>query len=448
MATVHTATHVDDLPEDIRLAETKKAAKSGFFGALAEYYDFGLYGTASALIFPVVFFGGADNPQLATIASLGSFGVAYLARPLGAVVLGHLGDTWGRKNTLYLTLGLMGFATMVIGFLPSYEAIGPAAAIILLLMRLIQGFSAGGEQAGSNTLTSEWAPPARRGHFTAFTMHGLALGQLLALGAFIPFSGDDSFLFGIGWRIPYFIAIPIILYALWVRSKVSDPITTPTSPVEAPDGQAADRTDAKAPDTSLRNLFANHWRSVLRVICMGQYAITGTLLGNYALNYGTTQWGIEKNVLLALATGSMVFGLAVQPAWASLSDRIGRRPVYLTSMIALVLLFPVMFYALQTQNGWFIAVMFTIVGLVATGGNVVQASLYTELFPTEVRMAGYAVSTQIGNIIVGFTPMISAILVRPGAFGWVPVLAFTSAMMTLGIIACFTTKETRGSVIV
>lgn len=200
-------------PSSTRLREEAalRARSSGFWGGIAEYYDFGLYGTAAAVIFPTVFFGGGENPVLANIASLASFGVAYLARPLGAIVLGNLGDTWGRKNTLYLTLGLMGMATLVIGFLPSYDQIGFAAPIILLFMRLVQGFSAGGEQAGSNTLTSELAPPSKRGRMTAWTMHGLLIGQLLGLAAFIPVSGNEEFLMSWGWRIPYFVAIPLVL---------------------------------------------------------------------------------------------------------------------------------------------------------------------------------------------------------------------------------------------
>ncbi|ANE03878.1 MFS transporter [Corynebacterium crudilactis] len=415
----------------------KKAAKSGFWGGLAEYYDFGLYGTASAVIFPTVFFGGAENAYLANIASLASFGVAYLARPLGAIVLGRLGDSWGRKNTLFLTLGLMGFATLVIGFLPSYAQIGPAAGIILVIMRLIQGFSAGGEQAGSNTLTSEWAPPEKRGFYTAFTMHGLALGQLLALGAFIPFSGSDSFLFSWGWRIPYFIAIPVILYAIYVRTKVTEP---PRRVVPE-----AEQTAHKA---GLSTLFRFHWKNVLRIIFMGQFAITGVLLTNYSLNYGVTAWNMEKSQLLTLATVSMVVGLLVQPLWASLSDKIGRRPVYITSMVGLVLLFPILFYSLTTGNVFFMAVVYVLLGLISTGGNVVQAPMYTEMFPTEVRMTGYALSTQLANIVVGFTPMIAAMLVKPGELGWVPVLVFTSIMMGLGILSCISNKETKGSVIV
>ncbi|MDY5129750.1 MFS transporter [Actinotignum urinale] len=418
------------------LKETKKAAKSGFWGAIAEYYDFSLYATAAALIFPTVFFGGQENGQLANIASLASFGVAYLARPLGALVLGHLGDTWGRKKTLYLSLGSMGVATTVIGFLPSYDTIGSAAVWILLAMRLVQGFSAGGEQAGSNTLTSEWAPPEKRGFYTAFTMHGLAIGTVLALFVYVPFGNNDSFLYSWGWRIPYWIAIPIIMYALWVRSKVSDPPRK---------NEGRELTAEEKEASSVVTLFRYHWKNVIRVIFMGQYAITGVLISNYALNYGTKYWNIPRSTLLALATVSLLVGLAVQPLWASWSDKIGRKPVYLISMIALVVLFPVYFWGLQLQNVVFLSVVIVIMGLISTGGNVVQAPMYTEMFPTELRMTGYAVSTQIGNIIVGFTPMIAALLVQEGPWGWVPVLIFTSIMMILGIISCISNKETKGS---
>ncbi|MEW6873043.1 MFS transporter [Trueperella pyogenes] len=411
-----------------------------------------MYGTAAAVIFPTVFFGGGENPVLANIASLASFGVAYLARPLGAIVLGNLGDTWGRKNTLYLTLGLMGMATLVIGFLPSYDQIGLAAPIILLFMRLVQGFSAGGEQAGSNTLTSELAPPSKRGRMTAWTMHGLLIGQLLGLAAFIPVSGNEEFLMSWGWRIPYFVAIPLVLFALWKRAKIREPraVYERIAQLEGRTHEpnlGADCAVHKG-KVSVITLFRHHLPNVVRVMMMAQYAITGVLLSNYLLNYATTYWGWERQTLLSLATMTMMLGLPTQPLWAALSDRIGRRPVYIISMVSLIVSFPVVFWSVQLENIGLLTTTMVVMGLMATGGNVVQAPLYTEIFPTEVRMTGYAVSTQLGNIIVGFTPMIAAMLVRPGAFGWVPVLIFTTIMMGMGVIACLSTKETMGAVIV
>lgn len=441
-------------PSSTRLREEAalRARSSGFWGGIAEYYDFGLYGTAAAVIFPAVFFGGGENPVLANIASLASFGVAYLARPLGAIVLGNLGDTWGRKNTLYLTLGLMGMATLVIGFLPSYDQIGLAAPIILLFMRLVQGFSAGGEQAGSNTLTSELAPPSKRGRMTAWTMHGLLIGQLLGLAAFIPVSGNEEFLMSWGWRIPYFVAIPLVLFALWKRAKIREPraVYERIAQLEGRTREpnlSADCAVHKG-KVSVITLFRHHLPNVVRVMMMAQYAITGVLLSNYLLNYATTYWGWERQTLLSLATMTMVLGLPTQPLWAALSDRIGRRPVYIISMVSLIVFFPVVFWSVQLENIGLLTTTMVVMGLMATGGNVVQAPLYTEIFPTEVRMTGYAVSTQLGNIIVGFTPMIAAMLVRPGAFGWVPVLIFTTIMMGMGVIACLSTKETMGAVIV
>ncbi|WP_461013505.1 MFS transporter [Trueperella pyogenes] len=441
-------------PSSTRLREEAalRARSSGFWGGIAEYYDFGLYGTAAAVIFPAVFFGGGENPVLANIASLASFGVAYLARPLGAIVLGNLGDTWGRKNTLYLTLGLMGMATLVIGFLPSYDQIGLAAPIILLFMRLVQGFSAGGEQAGSNTLTSELAPPSKRGRMTAWTMHGLLIGQLLGLAAFIPVSGNEEFLMSWGWRIPYFVAIPLVLFALWKRARIREPraVYERIAQLEGRTHEpnlGADCAVHKG-KVSVITLFRHHLPNVVRVMMMAQYAITGVLLSNYLLNYATTYWGWERQTLLSLATMTMMLGLPTQPLWAALSDRIGRRPVYIISMVSLIVSFPVVFWSVQLENIGLLTTTMVVMGLMATGGNVVQAPLYTEIFPTEVRMTGYAVSTQLGNIIVGFTPMIAAMLVRPGAFGWVPVLIFTTIMMGMGVIACLSTKETMGAVIV
>lgn len=303
-------------------------------------------------------------------------------------------------------------------------------------------------------------------------MHGLAIGQLAAMGAFIPFSGSDEVLYGIGWRIPYWIAIPVVLYALWIRTKVDEPpkktelsaeetieaevasieegaassdsVFADTATTQMTSSIAGTKLQQSAKKGTISHLFKNHWPNVIRVILMGQCAITGALMGTYGLNYGSTYWDLDKPRLLTVATLSLFIGQLVQPLWANLSDKIGRHPVYLSSMIGLLIMFPLIFWSLQSKNWYLIFATYLFAGLIMTGGNVVQAALYTELFPKEVRMSGYAISTQIGNIFVGFTPMIIAILVRPGAFGWIPVLIFTTTMMGLGVIACFTTRETSG----
>src|SRR3712207_249157 len=195
----------------------RKAALASFVGSMLEYYDFFIYGSAAGLVFPTVFFSDLD-PATATLSSLATFGVAYVARPVGAVIIGHFGDKVGRKKMLVLTLLMMGVSTFLIGALPSYAAIGVAAPVLLVLLRVLQGLSAAGEQSGANSLTMEHAPEGRRGFFTSFTLSGTQAGLILATLVFIPVAAlPEEQLYSWGWRIPFFLSAVVVAVGYWVR---------------------------------------------------------------------------------------------------------------------------------------------------------------------------------------------------------------------------------------
>ncbi|MFC7571140.1 MFS transporter [Klenkia terrae] len=200
-----------------------KAALSGWLGSALEYYDFFIYAQAAALVFPTVFFP-ADDPQVAVVASLATFGVGYVARPIGAFVLGHWGDTHGRKNMLVLCMLMMGISTFLVAVLPTYGQVGVLAPALLVLMRLIQGFAVGGEIAGASTMTMEHAPFGKRGFYTSFTLQGVQGGQLLAAAIFLPLAAvlpEDDFQ-SWGWRIPFLLSSVVIVVGLVVRRKVEE----------------------------------------------------------------------------------------------------------------------------------------------------------------------------------------------------------------------------------
>jgi MFS family permease len=227
----------------------RKAAVSAWIGSALEYYDFFIYGAAAALVFPKIFFPSA-NPTAATIASLATFGVAYIARPIGSFILGHLGDTIGRKRVLTITLFGMGTATFLIGVLPTYNQVGLAAPILLLVLRVLQGLAVSGEQSSAATTTLEHAPANRRAFFGSFTLAGTQFGNILATAIFIPIAAlpnDD--LLSWGWRIPFLLSVVVVAVAWWIRSSLHE------SPAFA-----EEQEHNAVPKAPLRELFRHYTR--------------------------------------------------------------------------------------------------------------------------------------------------------------------------------------------
>src|SRR6187551_1769724 len=203
--------------------QSKKAAASGWIGSALEYYDFFIYATAASLVFPQIFFP-SGNPTVAIVASLATYGVGYVARPIGAFVLGHWGDTHGRKTVLILCMFLMGFSTMAVGVLPTYQQVGILAPVLLVILRLIQGFAVAGEISGASSMILEHAPFGRRGYFASFTLQGVQAGQLLAAAVFLPlaqFMPKDQFN-SWGWRIPFLLSIVVIIAGYIIRREVDE----------------------------------------------------------------------------------------------------------------------------------------------------------------------------------------------------------------------------------
>src|SRR5262245_19347411 len=233
----------------------RRASAAALLGSALEYYDFFVYGSAAALVFNRLFFA-QGNPAVATIASLATFGVGYVARPFGGIVFGHFGDKIGRKRVLMLTLLTMGVASLAIGFLPTFEQVGILAPILLVVCRLAQGFSAGGEAAGASTLTIEHAPDHQRGFFASFTMAGYASGQALATLVFIPVGAlPAEALYSWGWRVPFWLSAVVLVIAYWMRTRLNE---TPVFEEAKAEGQVK-----KLP---VLQVLRHQWADVLRVV--------------------------------------------------------------------------------------------------------------------------------------------------------------------------------------
>ncbi|HSI60846.1 MAG TPA: MFS transporter [Ideonella sp.] len=410
----------------------KKAAFASWIGSAVEYYDFFIYGTAAALVFGKIFFPSFD-PKIATIAAFATFGVAYIARPFGALILGHVGDKFGRKKVLTFTLLLMGVSTFLVGVLPTYDQIGIASPIMLVILRLLQGISASGEQAGANSMTLEHAPDHRRAFFTSFTLSGTQAGLILATLVFIPVSAlPEEQLLSWGWRVPFFLSAIVVAVGFWVRR------TLPETPAFEEDKRQ--HAKAKLP---VVELFSHHSPEVLRVIFAALVSVVSTIFSVFTLSYAVNTMHIPRATMLTVLVLANVIALAAIPLWASLSDRIGRRPVFVFGALgSAALIWPYM-WAISTAD---IPLIFTfgllLSGVVYSAANGVWPAMYGEMFDTRVRLSGMAIGTQIGFALGGFAPTISAALLGEGPTGWMPVALFTTAAALVSAVSAWSARET------
>jgi MFS family permease len=387
--------------------QPKKAAASGWVGSALEYYDFFIYAQAAALVFPLIFFP-SDNPQVGIVASFATFGVGYVARPIGAFVLGHWGDTHGRKNVLVLCMLLMGVSTFLVALLPTYSVIGIWAPILLVALRLIQGFAVGGEISGASAMILEHAPFGRRGYFGSFTLQGVQAGQVIAAAVFLPLSAamsPEAFQ-SWGWRIPFLLSALVVVAGYIIRRRVDE---TPAFQEEASHGEV--------PAAPIVMAVRENGTDMLRVICMALMNAVPTAVTVFGATYATNPgYGVgltSTNYLWISVVGNIVAVILI-PFVGNLTDRIGRKPVLIFGCIAPGLLgFPYLYFVSEANLP--MAFLFAILmwGVVYQGYNAVFPSFYQELFPTKTRVTAFAVSQNIGTLLTAFLPAIYAALVGP-----------------------------------
>jgi MFS family permease len=413
--------------------QPKKAALAAWIGSALEYYDFFIYGSAAALIFPKVFFDESD-PATATLLSLATFGVAYAARPIGALFLGHVGDRVGRKKIMVFTLILMGVSTFLIGCLPTRAQVGGLAPVLLVLCRILQGISAAGEQASANSMTLEHAPPHRRGFFTSFTLSGTQGGQLLATLVFIPVAAlPEEQLLSWGWRVPFWLSIAVAVTGYVIRRKLEE---TPVF--------AAQQATGEVVRMPLAVLLREHWADVLRVIAGALVASVSTIFTVWALAYATSDSvGMSRSSMLWVGALANLVALAAIPLWATLSDRIGRRPVYLIGAAGSAAAMFLYLWAISTGSYPLTLVLGIVTfGVVYSAANGVWPSFYGEMFSTRVRLSGMAIGTQIGFAVAGFAVTFAAQIAGPDGDDWSSVALFTAALCVPPVIAALSARET------
>jgi MFS family permease len=417
--------------------QTRKAAASGWIGSALEYYDFFIYASAAALIFPQVFFP-SDNPQVAIIASLATYGVGYVARPIGAFFLGHWGDTHGRKTVLLLCMFLMGFSTMAVAFLPTYQQVGVLAPILLVVLRLIQGFAVAGEISGASSMILEHAPFGRRGYYASFSLQGVQAGQILAAAVFLPLAHylpEEAFR-SWGWRIPFVLSFVVIVAGYIIRREVAE------TPAFAEEGEHGD-----VPRTPIIQAFTHSWRDMLRVVCMALMnvipVVAAVFGGAYAVQaaYGV---GFDKDVYLWIPVLGNIAAVVVIPYVGNLSDKIGRRPPVIIGALGSGLLSFVYLYAISIRNVPLAIVTSLLMwGIVYQGYNAIFPSFYPELFPTRTRVTAMAISQNVGTTITALLPALFATVAPPGASN-IPLTigAITFGVTIVAAVAAWSARET------
>ena len=413
-----------------RKRNARTAATSGFFGTTLEYYDFFVYATATALFFGRLFF---PDPSLGTLLALGSFAVAYVARPFGAVMWGHLGDRFGRKKILIAILLTMGIATFLVGCVPSYAAIGPAAPVILVLLRVVQGLSAGGEQAGSALLALEHAPDDKRAFYTSWTQSGTQFGNFLASVVFLPliaFLPDDAML-AWGWRIPFWVSAAVIALTFVLRRRLAEP-----------DAFQELKREGLVTEVPLVEVLRDHWRTVLRVAVAAFCVAPAPLVYVFGLAYATNGIGLSESRMVVLVAGSSIALVAAQPLFAMLSDRIGRKPVFVTGTVGCAALIPVWLGAVHAGNWTLIYLAgFAVMGVfMSMVGGVIMAT-FLEMFPAHIRFTGAAVSFMLGIVGTGFLPAIAQSFVQNDPDNWPPIAWLSAAILIAAGVAVLTGPE-------
>ncbi len=436
MAADHLAPPVRQSDDPEYSANLRRATLASTAGSALEYYDFALYGLASALIFSKLFFSNLD-PATALIASFATFGVGFVARPLGGLFFGTVGDRLGRKWVLVVTILLMGGASTLVGVLPTYEQIGVWAPILLVFLRLCQGFGAGAEQAGSTVLMAEYSPVKSRGFFASLPFIGIQAGTLLAAGVFAFLGGlPDDVLLGWAWRIPFLASSVLILIALFIRMKLRE---SPTFIELEQNDQISDRPFSE--------IFGGSLGSLLRGIGLRMAENGGSYMFNsLAVAYATGTIMVSKSIgPIAVAVASLI-GMVSVPLAGWISDRVGRVPVYrFGAIVLLVLAFP----------GWYLIslgnpVLVIVVIAVAIGFGVntmlgAQCALLPEMFGNKHRYLGVAISREFSAVIAGgLAGVLGAVLIKAYDGSWIPLAIYAFGLAAITFATTFITPETKG----
>ncbi|MFC0249719.1 MFS transporter [Citricoccus parietis] len=413
----------------------RRAAAAGFFGGAIEFYDFFIYGTASAVVLNVLFFSGL-SPAIGTLAAFATLAVGYVVRPLGAIVFGHIGDRYGRRTALMGTLMTMGAATVLIGVLPTTAILGDWAAVLLVLLRLIQGLGLGGEMGNAATLTMESSPRKRRGFYSSFTYAGGFVGMVLATGAFalVSMLPEEAFM-SWGWRMPFLASGVLLVITYLVRRHIPEP----------PVAERA-RAEGNTERFPVLQVARQHKKDVLLATIIAAAPNTVYyIVSVFGITYAVTTYGVAQTTMLILVSiSSAVLAISV-PLWGGLSDRVDRRKLIVIGLIAEAMFTFVYFMLMGTADPVMILLGMLLVLVFGHGiVNGIQAALFTELFPVEVRSTAVSLGQQLGGALSGFGPLIASAIIVANPDGWYLVALYAGGLCLLAAVAAIFTVTKWG----
>ncbi|MFD1537729.1 MFS transporter [Nonomuraea guangzhouensis] len=400
-----------------------KAVLASWIGTTVEYYDFALYGFAASVLFAKIFFP-ATNPVVGTLISLSSFGVGFVARPVGALIFGHLGDRVGRKTILVITLTLMGAATTAIGLLPSYAQIGLAAPVLLVTLRIIQGISLGGEYSGAVLMTVEHAEPHRRGLFGSIINTGTTAGMVLANSVFLLVSQlPETQLMSWGWRVPFLLSSVLVIVGLVIRMTLG----------ESPEFATAKDQGSVRKLPIVDVLRRCGGRVVLVALGTIAAGVVSSMTSVFALTYGKVALGMSTAATLGVLLPAWVVALVGVPLFGRIADRIGVRPLFLYGAASLIVLPFVWFALLGTRQYGLMLLGFGLLFFGYSANYAVFPVYFSQVFPTPLRFSGMSIGFTVGTIGgVAFAPAIAASILEASG-GWIGIAAYMAgtAVVTL-----------------
>lgn len=427
--------------ERTRLA--RRAAVASLVGTAVEWYDYFIFGTASALVFGPLFFPNPENPIIGTLSAFAVFGVGFFARPLGGIVFGHFGDKFGRKAALVTTLMMMGIATFLIGLLPTTEQIGIWAPILLVLLRLVQGFGVGGEWGGASLVAVEYAPEGKRGAYGSFPQIGNAVGLVFSTSIFAIVSTlPDEQLLSWGWRLPFLLSAILIAVGLFIRFKLTE---TPTFQAAQAALEAKAEQEVVKERMPLAELFRRFKKPLLLAMGMrfGE-AVFGYIILTIGLTYATNYTNIPRTDVLIASTIAAAIAIYTYFFFGKLSDKLGRRWVFIFgSIVGAVVSFP-FFWILAADNILLMYVIYAVAYAIGVGALYgVEPSFFSELFGTKVRYTGVSLAAQIPSILIGLWPLAStALFAATGGDPW-PIALITVIALLIGLVCAWLAPETN-----